>query len=303
MTAKITILGTSSAFPTKQRGHSATHLDVGSESMLFDCGENTQRQIALAGISPMKTSKIFLTHWHGDHVLGLGGLLQSFQMNKRKTAVNVYGPEQTRERFQHMLKAFEIRTQYGINVYEVKASATKPFKILEDSTYEIFAIKVKHPIPCLAFMYKEKDRRRVKKDVIKPLGLEGNPLVSKLQEGKDIEYKGKKITAKKATYMQPGKKIVYIIDAAYSEQLVKFASDADLLICESTFASDLKQEAREYGHMTAADAATLAKKAKAKKLVLTHFSQRYRDTNILLGEAKKIFQKTEAANDLDSFEI
>jgi len=300
---KVTILGTSSAFPTRTRGHSATHIDVGTEAMLFDCGENAQRQIAIAGISPMKISKIFLTHWHGDHVLGLGGLLQSFQMNKRKTAVNIYGPEETRRRFKSMLEAFEIRTQYPINVYEVKASASKAFKIIETDAYEIYALKVKHPVPCLAFMWKENDKRRIKKEVIKPLGLEGNPLVSKLQEGRDIEWKGKKITAKKATYMQPGKKIAYIIDAAFSASLIEFAKDADLLICESTFASDMKLEAKEYGHMTAADAATIAKKAKAKKLVLTHFSQRYKDVTKLLEEARKVFKNTEAANDLDSFEV
>src|SRR3990172_3417398 len=127
---KGTLLGTSSAFPTKPRGHSATHLDIGPESLLFDCGENTQRQIAIAGISPMKISKIFLTHWHGDHVLGLGGLLQSMQMNKRKNKIDIYGPEETRARFKKMLEAFEIKTGYPINVYEVKASQARQFKVL-----------------------------------------------------------------------------------------------------------------------------------------------------------------------------
>jgi ribonuclease Z len=103
--------------------------------------------------------------------------------------------------------------------------------------------------------------------------------------------------------MQPGKKICYIIDAAYSDALVKFAENSDLLICESTFGDDLKQEAREYGHMTASDAATIAKKAKVKNLVLTHFSQRYKDVNVLLEEAKKVFKNSIVAEDLMSVEV
>ena len=299
---KITLLGTSAAFPTKTRNHSATLLDIGTESILFDCGEGTQRQIALVKAKPFKISTILLTHWHGDHSLGLGGLLQSMQMNKRKEAVNIYGPEETRQRFKHLVGAFGIKTAYMINVYEVKVKQ-RPFKVLDAKDYEIWAIKCKHRVPCLAFAYKEKDKRRIVKKLIIKLGLEGNPLIKKLQEGKDIKWKGKTVKVKDATYLQKGKKFVYIIDSSYSEDLVKFAKDADLLLCESTFTDDMRSEANEFGHMTAKQAATIAKKAKVKQLMITHFSPRYKDVEVLLKEAKKVFPKTTAAKDLMTINV
>lgn len=293
MQLKICFLGTASAFPTKERAHSAIYFDVGKEAFLFDAGENVQRQITLANLSPMKISKIFISHWHGDHVLGLAGLLQSYGINKRKEKIEIYGPKETKRRIENLRKAFDLRLNYPIVVYEINSK-----KILETEEYEIWAKNTEHgKIPCLAFAFLEKPKRRIKKDYIKKFGLESNPIIKNLQEGKDIVWKGKKIKASLATYIQPGKKIVFILDSSYTKDLEYFAKDADLLICESTFGCELKDEAYKYGHMCAADAAILAKKAGAKKLILTHFSQRYKDVTNLLKEAKKIFQNTIAAKD------
>lgn len=297
---KATILGTASAFPTKERAHSAMLLDIGPESILFDCGESVQRQIQIAEARPFKIGKIFITHWHGDHVLGLGGLLQSFGMLKRKIPIEIYGPKGTFERFQHLRKAFELRTGFPIKIIEIPL---KTIKVIATNKYEIWAAKAKHDIDCLAFSYIEKPRRRIDIKYLKKFGLVNNPVIGKLAEGKDITWKGKKISASKATYMQPGKKLTYIIDSAYSDELVKFAKDADLLVCESTFTSELKSEAKEYGHMTSADAAMLAKKAHVQKLVITHFSQRYKTSDELLTEAKKIFKNTIAAKDFLELEL
>jgi ribonuclease Z len=297
---KLTILGTASAFPTKERAHSAMLLDIGPESILFDAGESVQRQIQIIGAKPFKISKIFITHWHGDHVLGLGGLLQSFGMLKRKIPVEIYGPKGTFERFQHLRKALELRIGFPIKIIEVPL---KTIRVISTEKYEIWAAKAKHDIDCLAFSYIEKPKRRVDIKYLKKFGLTNNPIIGKLAEGKDITWKNKKISASKATYLQKGKKLVYIIDSAYTEELVKFSKDADLLVCESTFTSDLKAEAKEYGHMTAADAAMLAKKAKVKQLVITHFSQRYKTSDDLLREAKKIFANTIAAKDFMQLDI
>lgn len=291
---KLTILGTASAFPTKERAHSAMLLDIGPESILFDAGESVQRQIQIAGEKPFKISKILISHWHGDHVLGLGGLLQSFAMLKRKNLVEIYGPKGTFDRFQFLRKAFELRIGFPIKIIEVPM---KNIKVASTDKYEIWAAKAKHDIDCLAFSYIEKPKRRVDIKYLKKFGLVNNPIIGKLADGRDITWKGKKIAASKATYLQKGKKLVYIIDSAYTEELVKFSKDADLLVCESTFTNDLKDEAREYGHMTASDAATLAKKAKVQKLVITHFSQRYKNSDDLLKEAKKIFKNAIAAKD------
>jgi ribonuclease Z len=297
---KLTILGTASAFPTKERAHSAMLLDIGPESILFDAGESVQRQIQIAGAKPFKISKIFITHWHGDHVLGLGGLLQSFGMLKRKIPVEIYGPKGTFERFQHLRKALELRIGFPIKIIEVPL---KTIRVISTEKYEIWAAKAKHDIDCLAFTYIEKPKRRIDIKYLRKFNLINNPVIGKLAEGKDITWKNKKISANKATYFQPGKKFTYIIDSAYSEELVRFSKDSDLLICEATFTSDMRTEAKEFGHMTAADAAQLAKKAKVKKLVITHFSQRYKTADDLLKEAKKIFANTIAAKDFMTLEL
>ena len=297
---KLTILGTASAFPTKERAHSAMLLDIGPESILFDAGESVQRQIQIVGAKPFKIGKILISHWHGDHVLGLGGLLQSFGMMKRKIPIEIYGPKGTFERFQYLRKALELRIGFPIKIIEVPL---KTVKVISTEKYEIWAAKAKHDIDCLAFSYIEKPKRRVDIKYLKKFGLANNPIIGKLAEGKDITWKGKKITASKATYLQTGKKLVYIIDSAYTEDLVKFSKDADLLVCESTFTSELKDEAKEYGHMTSADAALLAKKAKVRQLVITHFSQRYKHADELLKEARKIFSNTIAARDFMQFDI
>jgi ribonuclease Z len=297
---KAIILGTASAFPTKERAHSAMLLDIGTESLLFDAGESVQRQIQIAGERPFKISKIFLTHWHGDHVLGLGGLLQSFGMLKRRTPVEIFGPKGTFERFQHLRKALELRIGFPVKIIEIPL---KTIKIIETDKYEIWAAKAKHDIDCLAFAYVEKPKRRIDVKYLKKFNLVNNPVIGKLADGKDIVWKGKKIFAKKATYMQPGKKLTYIIDSAYAENLINFSKNSDLLVCEATFTNEMKAEAKEYGHMTAADAATIAKKAHVKKLVITHFSQRYKTSDELLKEAKKIFPNTIAAKDFMQFDI
>lgn len=297
---KVTILGTASAFPTKERAHSAMLLDIGPESLLFDAGESVQRQIQIIGARPFKINKIFLTHWHGDHVLGLGGLLQSFGMLKRKTPVEIFGPKGTFERFKHLRQALELRIGFPVKIIEIPL---KTVKILSTDKYEIWAAKAKHDIDCLAFAYVEKPKRRIDIKYLRKFKLVNNPIIGKLAEGKNITWKGKKILASKATYMQPGKKLTYIIDSAYAENLIDFSKNSDLLICESTFTSDMKAEAKEFGHMTSADAAAIAKKAKVKQLVITHFSQRYKTADDLLKEAKKVFQNTTAAKDFMTFEV
>ncbi|MFH0869233.1 MAG: ribonuclease Z, partial [archaeon] len=272
---KITFLGTASAHPTSDRNHSGLILDIGPESFLFDCGENIQRQIRIAGISPMKISKIFITHWHGDHVIGLVGLVQSMDLNSRKTPLDIYGPDGSAQNFHLIRKAFNINTGFKIEVHDVKSN-----KAFETDDYEVLAQKAKHTIPCLAFAFVEKERVRVNKDKIEKLDIKG-PIVGELARGKDITVDGKTIKAKDFTFVQPGKKLTYIIDAVYDEKLVEFAKDSDILVCEGTFAKDMQLDAKRKGHMTAQQAGKIAAKSKSKQLIITHFSQRYRDPSQL----------------------
>src|SRR3989344_1741689 len=293
----LTILGTGSAMPTPSRNHSATALDIGQEVLLFDCGEGTQLQLTKAGISNNKISKIFITHWHGDHILGLLGLTQTMSLNKRTKPLDIYGPAGTKANFKKFMELVDSQPVYKINVTDLKPGAFNAEK------YSIAVANALHVKPCLVYALQEKQKVKVNLDYLKKFGLKNNHAIGDLIKGKDIIWQGKKIKAKDATFVEKGKKFVYLLDSAYSKHLENFCKGADLLLCEATFADDMKEFAKEFGHMTAGQAATLAKKANVKKLIITHFSQRYKDTNVLLKEARKIFSNTIAARDLMQTEI
>jgi len=298
---KLVFLGTSAVFPTKDRNHSSIALDIGPEIILFDCGEGTQRQIRIAKLSPMKISTILITHWHGDHVLGLAGLLESFYMAGRTKPLEIYGPRGTKEHFAHMVKAFGIKAGYKISINEVLAN--KPKKVKETVDYEIWAARVKHTVPCLAWSWVQKPKIKINKEYIQRFGLKAHPILKKLQQGEDIVWKGKTIKAKDATFIKEGVKITYIVDTLPVENAELLAKDSDFLICEATFTQEFKDVAAERGHMTAKQTAKLAKKAKVKQLIITHFSQRFKTAKPLLDEAIKQFKNTIAAKDFLEIKI
>ncbi|MBD3262913.1 ribonuclease Z [Candidatus Woesearchaeota archaeon] len=299
---KITFLGTSSVFPTKKRNHSCVALDMGPETILFDCGEGTQRQIRIAGLAPMKISKILITHWHGDHVLGIPGLLESFHMSNRTKALDIFGPKGTKKYIKHMLSAFEIKIKYKLNIHEI--DVRKPKKIFETNKYELWAAKMQHVVTCIGWSWIQKDKIKINTSYLKKFGLKApHPILKKLQQGKNITWKGKKIKFEKATFTKPGKKITYVVDALATDQVAEFAKDSDIFICEATFSQEYKEAAAERGHMTAKQAGKLAKKAKVKQLIITHFSQRFRNVKPLLKEAKGVFKNTKAAKDFLEIKI
>jgi len=298
---KLIFLGTSSVFPTPKRNHPALALIYEGEILLFDCGEGVQRQMAIAKLSPAKINHIFLTHWHGDHVLGLPGLLQSMQMSERKKDLHIYGPPGSAAHLQHLRKGFEIGLSFRIRVHEVYPKS--PTKILDSQKYEIWAAQLDHYVPCIGFAFKEKDRRKINLEYTKKFGLTKHPILKKLQQGQDIEWKGKKIKVEDATILVRGKKITYIMDTLPCTNAIALASNADILICEATFTQELKDKALERHHMTAKQAAKIAKKAKAQKLVITHFSQRFRNSAPLLKEARTVFPNTIAARDFLEIKI
>ena len=295
---KLVFLGTGTAFPTPERNHSGTYIDIGPEAFLFDCGEGTQRQMAIAKIGSSKITKIFISHWHGDHVLGLAGLMQSMQMSNRPHEIHIYGPEETKHRFELMRKTFGIGLSFHYIIIEVKGT-TKPQKIIDEADYEIWAVKTIHPVPCLAFKYIKKPVRRIDIGYVSKFGIKApHPILKKLADGKNIKWEGKVIKAKDATYIKPGIKISYVIDSAYSKHLSAFAKESDILICESTFGADMQDAATLKGHMTTKEAGKIAKDAQVKELIITHISQRYKDPITLLKEAKSVFPNTKIAHDL-----
>ena len=295
---KITFLGTGDAIPTKKRNHSAILVSFGKENILIDCGEGTQRQLATARIPRPKITRILISHRHGDHTLGLPGLFQTLAMKNYNKTLKVYGPKGIKRLvslIEELIRGFNIPLQ----VKEVSSGI-----FINEKEFYIEAKPMSHGTPANAYSIVFRDKIRLDKSKLKKLKLPHSPLLKKLQEGKSIVFKGKKIKAKDVSYIQRGKKITIVMDTKYNENAVKLAKDSDLLITESAFLEKDSVRAREYNHMTTKQAATIAKKSKSKKLVLTHVSQRYeKSLPEVLKEAKKTFKNTVLVKDFDSITI
>lgn len=285
-------MGTSQAVPTEKRNHTAILLKYLDESMLFDCGEGTQRQFRIAKINPCKLTRIFISHFHGDHILGIPGLLQTLALNGYNKTLHIYVPAGTRKYIDLILNMFVFTGKIKYEVHEVNSKS-----VLETSDFLVEALPLEHTTKCLAYSFAEKVKVRMDKQKLKKYKLSG-PLVGELQRGKSIEVNGKKIKPEQVSYKEPGKKIAVIMDTRICKNCVEIAKNADLIISESTYCKETEGRAKEYMHLTASQTGEIAKKAKAKKLILTHISQRYeKDPSCVLKEAKKIFKNTFLAKD------
>lgn len=301
MKIPIIFLGTGQAIPTVKRNHTAVLIKYKTENILVDCGEGTQRQFRKAKLNPCKLTKLLITHWHGDHILGIPGLLQTLQLNRYPRTLEIYGPKGTKKFMALMLKLFIKVGRMKIQVKEIKSG-----KVFETPDFIIQATPMKHQAPCLAYSLIEKSKLRINKNKLKKLKLKGKQ-IKNLIKNKFIKIKNRKINLSELSYKQEGKKITIIMDTAINTNAIKLAENSDLLICESTFLENSengKRLAKEYKHLTAKQAALIAKKAKAKKLILTHLSQRHeKDSSKILQEAKKVFKNTTIAEDLDKTEV
>ena len=295
---QLTFLGTSAMVPTKERNHSSALISYGSEGILIDCGEGTQRQIKIAGIKPSKVTKILISHWHGDHVLGIPGLIQTLAKNGYDKVLEIYGPEGTKEKITNMFKAFSFEDKIETKIHEI----TKK-RFFEGNDFFLEALPLEHGIITIGFSFIEKDKRRINVDAVRKLGIPDGPLLGKLQSGKSITFKEKKITPEQATYVVNGKKISFIADTVPCNNALELAMNSDILVCESTYADKLEEKAAEYMHMTSKQAGLLANQAKAKKLILTHFSQRYKTMEEIEDDAKDVFSNTICAYDFMKIKI
>jgi len=289
---EITFIGTSSMVPTKERNQSSVLISYKNHGIMVDCGEGTQRQLKILGIPLTKVTKILITHWHGDHVLGLPGLIQSMSASDYNKTLEIYGPEGTKKRFDAMFSAFIFDKKMEITIQEISDG-----NFFENDDIVLEAMKLEHGIETLGYNFIEKDRTKIDIKKVKKFGIPEGPLLGMLQENKTIEWKGKMISPKEATYVLKGKKITIIADTSLCSSCYKLAKNADLLVCEATYSSKLEEKGEAYGHMTAKQAALIANKSNAKKLVLTHFSARYKDDNEIKEDAKNFFDDVVCAYD------
>ena len=302
MDMNITFLGTASSVPTAKRNHTGILVSFGSENILVDCGEGIQRQFKIAKLNPCKLTRILITHWHGDHTFGLPGLLETLSTSEYSKSLQIFGPPGTKEKFKLLEKIYG---RFRIN-YTIEELSKKKLTIQE---FLIESSPMKHGISTNAYAIQIKDKLRLDKSKIKKLNLPNSPVLAKLLEGKDIINPNtkKKVKSKDVTYMEKGKKLTIILDTSLNPNAISLAKNSDLLICESSFLSNSENGeklAKEYNHITAKQAATIAKKSKSKKLILTHLSQRYdKSSSEILDEAKLTFKNTQVAKDLDKVKI
>lgn len=295
---KIHFLGTGDSVPSATRNHPSLLIDYRGENIMVDCGEGTQRQLRKAGLNPCKITRILITHWHADHILGIPGLLKTLGMSGYNRTLHIYGPRGTKRKIEMLLDLFGVREDYPINVKEVSE------KFIDEEDFYVKAERMTHGTPCDAYSFNVKSQIRIDKKKLKKLKISQGPHLKKLKEGKDIIYKGKKYSAKKLTYSEDEKKISVVLDTSLNNKIVPFVKNSDILISESTFDSGLEDKAKEYKHLTSEQVAKIAKKAKVKKLFLIHVSQRFsKNFKGVLEEAKKIFKDSHLPKDLDSVEV
>ena len=296
---EIIFLGTSSAVHSYNRNHPAIILKAFSETMLFDCGEGTQRQLIFAKVSPMKISKIFLSHYHGDHILGLPGLLQSMNFRGRETKLTIYGPKGLNTLKNAIFNLGYCKIDFPIEFIEI---GTETIESCEE--YIIKSQDVNHQVPCLAYTVKELKKPRFLREKAIELGVPVGPAFGKLHNGEEVEVNGKIIKPEQVLGpARKGNKVTYSGDTTPCEEMIEFAKDSTLLIHESTYVNEDADKAKDNFHSTSSDAARIAKKSNSKQLVLTHFSTRYTSLDDLLKEAKEIFENTKLAKDFMKIEI
>jgi ribonuclease Z len=297
----VIFLGTGGSIPTPKRGLPAVAIRRKNELLLFDCGEGTQRQMIQAGVGFHRKTKLFVTHMHGDHVLGLPGLLQTMSLLGRTKKLEIYGSQGIKAFVEAISQTVRFSLTFPVQVSEVKSGL-----VCEEKEYAVYAAQSDHIEHSLAYALVEKPRPgRFNIEKAKELGVPEGPLWSKLQGGSSVKLPSGRIVKPEMVLgaPRPGRKIVYSGDTRQSENLVKLAENADMLIHEATFDDELTERAMEDGHSTPSMAAETAKKAGVKRLVLIHISARYKDAGLLLEQARKVFVNTELAEDFLRLEL
>ncbi|MFZ4401791.1 MAG: ribonuclease Z [Bacteroidales bacterium] len=293
----VTILGSGSATPSKMRHPSSQVVNIHDKLIMIDCGEGTQMQMRRFNIKNNRIDHIFISHLHGDHYLGLMGLLFTYHLFGRTETMNLYAPQELEDVIDLQLKVSNSQLIYPL-VFHPLTSQSKSL-MLETKTFNVFSFPLQHSVPCWGFVIEEKESGfKVKKAFIE----QENPDIDnihKIKKGEDyinsegVFFKNNEIT----TAADIPRSYAYCSDTLYDESIVPYLENLTLLYHEATFTDDKKEIARQKFHSTAKEAAQMANYANVKKLIIGHFSARYDDNFPLLNEAREIFQNTIAAED------
>lgn len=290
------ILGCSSQQPTRFRNHGAYLLRWNDEGLLFDPGEGTQRQFIFANIAPPVVSRIFISHFHGDHCLGLGSVLMRLNLDKVSHPIHCYYPASGKKYFD--------RLRYGSIYHEMIHVVEHPVSqaglVEDDGRFRIEAVFLEHSVENIGWRITEASTRKFDEEKLAFYGVRGEK-VKELQEKGSLIIDGKTVTLDQVSWIRLGDSFAVVIDTLPCKSAVDIARGASMLLCESTYLEEHRDLARMHHHMTAKQAAIIAKEAGVQELILTHFSARYQNVKAFEHEARTIFPNSYAADDLMVF--
>ena len=303
MSIAVTILGNSSAKPTASGHPSAQVVNVNEQYFLVDAGEGVQRQMARRGISALKLRAVFISHLHGDHMYGLFPLLSTLGLYGRRTPLRIYAPRPFGEMLECFLRLCETNLPYTPEWVEV--DTTKHQIIFENDSTEVWSLPLRHRIPTAGYLFRQKEPAlNVKKYVIERYGLSVKQIVD-AKRGEDVVLESGEVLSNDAITYRPYSTLsyAYCSDTNYSARLARMVEGVDVLYHEATYAADMRKTAKERGHSTTEDAAKVAKMAGVGRLLIGHFSSRYKDLSLLLNEARAMFPATDIAREGETFLI
>jgi ribonuclease Z len=281
---ELVVLGTASQAPTRHRNHNGYLLRWDTAGLLFDPGEGTQRQMLLAGAASSAITRICLTHFHGDHCLGVPGVVQRLSLDRVAHPVHAHYPASGAEFFARLRYATAFREVADLREEPVSGDGV----VARDAVGVLEARRLEHPVESFGYRLVEPDGRRMRPDLLAAAGVVG-PDVGRLQRQGSVEAGGRTIWLDEVSEPRPGQRFAFVMDTRLCDGVFALAEDADLLVIESTFLAADADLAREYGHLTAGQAAAVARECRVRRLVLTHFSQRYPDPDGFAREAAEVF--------------
>ncbi len=302
---ELVVLGTASQAPTRSRNHNGYFLRWEGDGLLFDPGEGTQRQMLFAGVTASQITSICITHFHGDHCLGLPGVLQRMSLDQVPHVVEIGYPAQSREVFGRLRHASLFRDRLQVRERPVGQDGPEMGTVTSTPSFRLEARALSHSVPTFGYRLVEPDGRRMLPEKLAALGVTG-PDIGRLQRESRLAAGGRTVTLEQVSEPKPGQRFAFIMDTRLCDAAFALADQADMLVCESTFANAEAGLARDYGHLTAGQAGQIAAQSGTRLLVLTHFSQRYEsgDGKRLAAEAAAAFGgEVVLARDLDRIPV
>lgn len=293
------VLGSASQAPTRHRNHNGYLLTWYETGLLFDPGEGLQRQMVIKEISASKVNHVFISHFHGDHCLGLPGLIMRLGLQDYAAPLHLYYPASGRKYLDALIGCCSYVPRVELVFHPISGSGP----LLETDTYAVEARPLQHGIDTVGFILQERPKWRLDPEKLRAAGLLNSPLNRELLDQGSVAVDGRTVRREEVGKIERGFKFAYLMDTRLFDGCEPFARDTDVLLAESTYLEADRELAREHFHLSTVDAAGLARDCATRKLVLTHFSQKERDTSAFEDEARKLFEPTVAARDFDTFQV